>query len=71
MSKTAAEQQPKRFLRIAAVVNKTGMPPSSVYAKMADGTFPKSISLGPRCKAWLEEEIDQWMDDRVSQRGAA
>ena len=63
--------QPRRFLRIAAVVDKTGLPPSTVYALMADGLFPKSILLSKRCKGWLEDEIESWMNARIAQREAA
>jgi predicted DNA-binding transcriptional regulator AlpA len=35
---------------------------------MADGTFPMSIPLGPKIKAWLEEEVEAWQEARMAQR---
>ena len=60
-----------RFLRIRHVVERTGLPASTIYAKMACGAFPRSIPLGPRVRAWLETEIDAWIDARVAERGDA
>ena len=48
---------------------------------MEDGSFPKSVKLGgppidpeafdSRAIAWVEEEIDQWGEDRISERKMA
>jgi predicted DNA-binding transcriptional regulator AlpA len=49
MLKTAADEignvpeRPRRFIRIGKVCERTGLPPSTVYQKMAEGSFPKSI----------------------------
>lgn len=60
-----------RFLRIAAVVAKTGMRPSSIYDAMAKGNFPKSVPLGPRIRAWVEEEVSAWQEARIAEREVA
>lgn len=54
------------ILRLAAVKKRTGYGRSSVYAKMARGEFPKSISLGPRAVGWLASEIDAWIEQRIN-----
>jgi prophage regulatory protein len=60
----------RRFLRIGKVVELTGLPPSTIYAFMAAGTFPKSIPLGgPRVKGWDEREIIAWQEARIAERG--
>ncbi|WP_235284663.1 AlpA family phage regulatory protein [Vibrio coralliilyticus] len=34
---------------------------------MADKTdFPKSVPLGGRSVAWVESEIEEWMESRLS-----
>jgi prophage regulatory protein len=33
---------------------------------VANGTFPKQIKIGRRAVAWLQAEIDDWMNDRIS-----
>ncbi|EJH88307.1 AlpA family phage regulatory protein [Klebsiella pneumoniae] len=36
---------------------------------MADETdFPKSVPLGGRAVAWVESEIEEWMESRLSMR---
>jgi prophage regulatory protein len=49
----------------------TGLKPATLYAMMAEGTFPKSIPLGPRIRAWSESEILAWQDGCLAEREAA
>ena len=35
-----------QILRLKDVISKTGLARSTIYARMADGTFPKSVALG-------------------------
>ena len=30
------------------------------------GTFPRPIKLGENRNAWLEAEVDKWIEDRVA-----
>jgi prophage regulatory protein len=55
-----------RFIRRNQVQQITGLSRSSIYAMVADGTFPKQIKIGRRAVAWLEAEIDDWMHERIS-----
>jgi prophage regulatory protein len=73
MSKTSADSPPRhrQFLRINAVVEATGLPPSSVYAAMADGTFPKSIPISPRSRAWDADEVLAWQEACIAGREKA
>ena len=53
---------PARLLRLPAVMERTGLGKSSVYAGMAAGTFPTPVRLGTRGVAWKESEIDAWVN---------
>lgn len=53
-------------LRLAAVIARTGLSRSTIYLRISQGQFPSSISLGPRAVGWLEEDINDWLDQRVS-----
>jgi len=66
---SAVSITPKRFLRLPETMKKSGLGRASIYAFMKDGKFPQSISLGERSVAWLESEIDSWIESRVSLRG--
>lgn len=32
------------------------------------GAFPKRVQLGPSRVGWLEEEIEEWMRERIAKR---
>ncbi len=55
-----------KFIRRNQVQKITVLSRSSIYAMVADGTFPKQIKIGRRAVAWLETEIDVWMLSRVN-----
>lgn len=63
---TTTVQSPQVILRRTQVQARTGISRSGIYQKMADGEFPKSISLGPRAVGWLESSIDGWIQSRVA-----
>lgn len=46
----------------------TALGRSSIYKFMSEGRFPQTISLGDRAVAWVESEIHDWMNERLSQR---
>ena len=61
-------QNQKIFIRLPEVIKRTGYRRTSIYEKIALGTFPSPVHLGPRAVAWLSSEIDQWIDDRINER---
>ena len=42
-----------------------------LYRKIANGSFVKPIRLGPNRIAFLEKEVDEWIDARAAERGVA
>jgi prophage regulatory protein len=56
----------KKFIRLPEVKNKSGLSRSSIYLRMSNGEFPLSISLGGRAVAWLDTDIEQWLDERIA-----
>ena len=58
----------ERFLRLADVIERTGLSRSSIYLSISQGKFPQNINLGSRSVGWLESEIDTWIQDRINQR---
>nr|WP_310758120.1 AlpA family transcriptional regulator [Candidatus Palauibacter soopunensis] len=57
---------PVRLLRRPEVEARTGLSRSSIYARMAEGTFPRPVRLGKYGVAWIEAEIDEWVRNRIS-----
>jgi len=58
-----------RLIRLKEVMSRTGLGRTSIYNFMNAGTFPKSVQLGERAVAWVDEEIDAWVNDKIQQRG--
>ncbi|EKO3406802.1 AlpA family transcriptional regulator [Vibrio fluvialis] len=57
-----------RFLKLKEVMEKTALSRSAIYRKMNDGEFPQSVSLGDRAVAWVESEVDEWMQQLLKNR---
>ena len=54
------------LLRRKEVEAKTGLPRSAIYEMIQEGKFPAQVKLGiGRCVAWVESDIDQWIQDRI------
>ena len=47
----------KRILRLPDVVARVRLCRASIYQRMADGSFPRSIPIGARARGWLEGDI--------------
>lgn len=60
-----------RMLRLRDVESRTGMRRSTIYARCANGSFPKPVKLGPNVSAWVEEEVERFLLDRLAERDAA
>ena len=60
-SQTSDAVQPSRLIRLPEVMKRVGLSRSAIYKRMAEGSFPRSRSLGPKCAVWVEAEIDAWI----------
>lgn len=50
-----------RLLRIREVMERTGQGKSTIYRKVAAGTFPKPVSVGGQSVRWRQSDIDAWI----------
>ena len=57
-----------RVLRLPAVSELTGLPRSTLYLYMSKGLFPKPIKLGIKSVGWIQEEVDQWLRQKMESR---
>lgn len=55
-----------KIIRLPDVIDNTGISRSTIYSLMSKGDFPQSISLGERAVGWLQEEVEQWIEQRIS-----
>mgnify|MGYP000512952527 CR=1 FL=1 len=59
------------ILRLSQVIAITGLSRASIYAKMNDGTFPQSRSLGARAVGWLEKDVMEWIENLPTSKESA
>jgi prophage regulatory protein len=54
-----------RLLRLPEVEARCGLKRSVIYKMARQGQFPPPIKLVGRSSAWVEAEIQGWIDDRI------
>ncbi|MGV6491329.1 helix-turn-helix transcriptional regulator [Stenotrophomonas rhizophila] len=60
-------QAPRRLLRLKQVLDRTGLPKSTMYSRISAGTFPKQVPVGSSVR-WLESEVEAWIQALVDER---
>ncbi|MDV7210757.1 helix-turn-helix transcriptional regulator [Azotobacter beijerinckii] len=66
-ARTNPDQLPRRFIKRQAVEDITGLSCSEIYRRIAAGTFPAQVTLGPKSVVWIEAEVLAWCDDRIAE----
>jgi prophage regulatory protein len=66
-SPTTAAIPHLRILRLPEVCALTGLGRSFIYQLQSDGRFPRRIKLGARAVGWLEDEVQQWVADKIAE----
>lgn len=61
-------QTPERIIRLKTVLARTGLSRSTLYRKVADGTFPAQLRISFHGAGWRESDIDRWVDDPAGWR---
>lgn len=56
---------PERIIRLRTVLDRTGLSRTTIYRKIAEGTFPAQVKLGVHGAGWHESAIDAWIADPV------
>ena len=69
----------KRFIRLREVRERVALSQSRIYDLVSHGQFPKPVKLGAvrkeskidsRTNYWLENEVDNYIDERIAERNA-
>lgn len=60
-----------RIIRLKEVIDSTGLARSTIYKYMAEGNFPRPLSLGDRCVGWVDSEVRDWILARIEERDLA
>ena len=67
----AVTNTPRRFIKLAEVKTLTTLSTSEIYRRIAAGTFPAQVTLGPKSVAWIEAEVLAFCDSLIAQRKVA
>ncbi len=57
-----------KLIDIDVVKERTTLSRSTIYRLRKEGKFPNPIRLTENRVAWLETDIDQWIEDRLNGR---
>lgn len=56
----------ERILRLKTVLHRTGLSRSTLYRKIAEGTFPSQIKISAHGAGWRESAVARWIADPCS-----
>jgi prophage regulatory protein len=58
-------REPDRIIRLKTVLARTGLSRSTIYRKIAEGTFPAQLKISINGTGWHESDINRWIADPV------
>lgn len=58
----------ERIVRLKTVLSRTGLSRSTMYRKIAEGTFPVQVPISVHGAGWYESSINRWIADPAGYR---
>lgn len=58
--------KPLTLLRMPSVERRVGIKQSQIYNLIRCGKFPKPIRLGERIVAWVERDVEAWIEGQIT-----
>jgi prophage regulatory protein len=58
----------ERIIRLKTVLDRTGLSRSTLYRKIAEGTFPRQVPISINGAGWHESAINRWIADPAAYR---
>ncbi|UCQ23736.1 AlpA family transcriptional regulator [Edwardsiella tarda] len=55
------------LIRLSEVQRRTGYSKAWIYRLLKENRFPQSIKIGSRSIAFVESEVDDWIDQRIAE----
>lgn len=55
------------LIRFSEVQKRTGYSKAWLYRLMSEQRFPAAIKIGTRSIAFIESEVDEWINQRISE----
>jgi prophage regulatory protein len=54
------------MLRLAQVLDATGLGKTKIYELQAKGDFPRRVKITSHSVGWVEEEVQAWLARRIA-----
>ena len=67
-SEPTSHSAPIRILRLAQVIDMTGLGKTKIYELQAQGRFPMSVRITTHSVGWVEQEVQAWLTGRLAER---
>jgi len=58
----------EKIIRIKTVLARTGLSRSTLYRKIAEGTFPCQVKISVHGAGWRESAVNHWIADPIGFR---
>ncbi|EIX9167125.1 TPA: AlpA family transcriptional regulator [Klebsiella quasipneumoniae subsp. quasipneumoniae] len=55
------------FIRLSEVLRRTGYSKAWIYRLLKENRFPRPVKIGSRSIAFVENEIDEWINQRIAE----
>ncbi|CAB4128478.1 AlpA Predicted transcriptional regulator [uncultured Caudovirales phage] len=63
-----AQEKPYRLLRLPDVIHRCGFGKSTLWRLVSEGKFPKPVRPSSRTTAWIDKEVDSWIEEKMKSR---
>jgi len=60
-----------RLIKRKEVQQRTTLSTASIYRLMAENKFPRQIKVTGTSVAWNEQEVDEWIEQRIAHSNKA
>lgn len=57
-----------QLIRMNQTLDRTGFSKAWIYKLINQNRFPKPVKIGARSIAFVESEIDAWINERIAER---
>lgn len=55
------------LIRLPEVQRRTGYSKAWIYRLLRESRFPQSVKIGSRAIAFVESEVDDWINQRIAE----
>ena len=57
-----------KIIKLKTVLEMTSLSRSTIYDYISRDLFPKQVKIGENSVGWVLSEVEDWINDRISER---